>query len=97
MSTVLHDWTPRFVGEGSGDLIWTLDREGRFSFLNAATGRVLGYQVEELLGRPFTELRPPEAAATDAELLTRLLGGEALAGYEVRQPRRDGTMLTLAL
>jgi PAS domain S-box-containing protein len=97
MSTVLHDWTPPFVGEGSGDLIWTLDREGRFSFLNAATGRVLGYQVEELLGRPFTELRPPEAAATDAELLTRLLGGEALAGYEVRQPRRDGTMLTLAL
>ena len=97
MSTVLHDWTPPFVGEGSGDLIWTLDRQGRFSFLNAATGRVLGYQVEELLGRPFTELRPPEAAATDAELLTRLLGGEALAGYEVRQPRRDGTMLTLAL
>ncbi|HJX87092.1 MAG TPA: PAS domain-containing protein, partial [Gemmatimonadales bacterium] len=66
MSTVLHDWTPPFVGEGSGDLIWTLDRQGRFSFLNAATGRVLGYQVEELLGRPFTELRPPEAAATDA-------------------------------
>jgi two-component system, cell cycle sensor histidine kinase and response regulator CckA len=97
MSTVVHDWTPPFVGEGSGDLIWTLDREGRFSFLNAAAGRVLGYQVEELLGRPFTELRPPEAAATDAELLTRLLGGEALAGYEVRQPRRDGTVLTLAL
>ena len=97
MSTVLHDWTQFTVGDGSGDLIWTLDREGRFSFLNSAASRVLGYPVEELLGRRFSDLRPVEAAAADAELFTRLLAGEALAGYEVRQPRRDGTVLTLAL
>ncbi|HTG50236.1 MAG TPA: PAS domain-containing protein, partial [Gemmatimonadales bacterium] len=97
MSTVLHDWTQFTVGDGSGDLIWTLDREGRFSFLNSAASRVLGYPVEELLGRRFSDLRPVEAAAADAELFARLLAGEALAGYEVRQPRRDGIVLTLAL
>jgi PAS domain S-box-containing protein len=97
MSTVLHDWTQLTVGDGSGDLIWTLDREGRFSFLNSATARVLGYPEQELLGRRFSDLRPAEAAAADAELFARLLAGEALAGYEVRQPRRDGIVLTLAL
>ena len=53
--------------------------------------------MEELLGRRFSDLRPAEAAAADAELFARLLAGEALAGYEVRQPRRDGIVLTLAL
>ncbi|HKU60063.1 MAG TPA: PAS domain S-box protein [Gemmatimonadales bacterium] len=97
MSTLLHDWAQPLVGEGSGDPIWTIDRDGRFGFLNAAAARVLGYSPEELLGRRFSELRPPQETAGDAELFARLLGGEALAGYEVRQARRDGTMLTLAL
>ncbi len=97
MSMVLHAWAQPIVGEGPGDPIWTLDREGRFGFLNAAACRVLGYQMEELLGRRFSELRPAEEAAVDAKLFARLLAGEALAGYELRQPRRDGTMLTLAL
>ncbi|HEX6864661.1 MAG TPA: PAS domain S-box protein, partial [Thermoanaerobaculia bacterium] len=66
-------------------------------FLTAAACRVLGYQAEELLGRRFSELRPAQEAAADADLFARLLAGEALAGYEVRQPRRDGIMLTLAL
>ena len=42
MTSLLHD-SPPTVGETSGDLIWTVDREGRFTFLNAATARALGY------------------------------------------------------
>jgi PAS domain S-box-containing protein len=96
MTSLLHD-SPPTVGETSGDLIWTVDREGRFTFLNAATARALGYAAEELLGRPFSDFRPPEHAAEDAALFGRLLAGETLAGYEVAQPRRDGTTLTLSL
>jgi two-component system cell cycle sensor histidine kinase/response regulator CckA len=97
MTSLLHDSPQPIIGETSGDLIWTVDREGRFTFLNAATARVLGYPAEELLGRPFSEFRPAEQAGADAALLARLLGGETLAGYEVQQPRRDGTLLTLSL
>ena len=97
MTSLLHDSPPPSVGESSGDLIWTLDREGRFTFLNAVTARVLGYPAEELLGRPFGELRPPERAAEDAALFGRLLAGETLAGHELAHPRRDGTPLTLSL
>jgi PAS domain S-box-containing protein len=97
VTSLLHDSPPPSVGESSGDLIWTLDREGRFTFLNAVTARVLGYPAEELLGRPFGELRPPERAADDAALFGRLLAGETLAGHELAHPRRDGTPLTLSL
>jgi PAS domain S-box-containing protein len=97
VTSLLHDSPPPSVGESSGDLIWTLDREGRFTFLNAVTARVLGYPAEELLGRPFGELRPPERAAEDAALFGRLLAGETLAGHELAHPRRDGTPLTLSL
>jgi two-component system cell cycle sensor histidine kinase/response regulator CckA len=97
MTTALDGWIQPIVDQGSGDLIWTLDREGRFSFLNAAAARALGYPVEELLGRPYSDLGAAEDAAAQADLFARLYAGEALAGYEIRQPRRDGTTLTLAL
>ncbi|MBW8839415.1 MAG: PAS domain-containing protein, partial [Gemmatimonadetes bacterium] len=97
MTTALDGWIQPIVDQGSGDLIWTLDREGRFSFLNAAAARALGYPVEELLGRPYSDLGAAEDAAAQADPFARLYAGEALAGYEIRQPRRDGTMLTLAL
>ena len=42
--------------EAAGDLIYTLDLEGRFTFFNQAVERVLGYSAAEMMGRPFTEL-----------------------------------------
>jgi PAS domain S-box-containing protein len=97
VTSLLHDSPPPIVGETSDDLIWTLDREGRVTFVNAITARVLGYAAEELLGRPFSEFRLPEGAADDAAVLRRLLAGEAFAGHEVTQPHRDGTLLTLSV
>jgi PAS domain S-box-containing protein len=97
MTSLLRDSPRPLVGDTSGDLIWTIDREGRITFLNAATARALGYPAEELLGRRFSDFRPPERAAEDAAVLGRLLAGETLAGYEMAQPRRDGTPLTLSI
>jgi two-component system, cell cycle sensor histidine kinase and response regulator CckA len=97
VTSLLHDSPQPTVGEATGDLIWTTDREGRFTFLNAATARVLGYPAEELLGKRFSEFRLPEQAAEDAAALERLLAGETLAGYEVTHPRRDGAELSLSI
>jgi hypothetical protein len=40
MSSLPHGSPRPFVGETSGDLIWTIDRDGRFTFL--ATARAGG-------------------------------------------------------
>jgi two-component system cell cycle sensor histidine kinase/response regulator CckA len=42
------------------DLIFSQDLEGRFLSMNQAIARVLGYQVEELLGKKAAELMLPE-------------------------------------
>lgn len=43
----------RALIEAAGDLIYTLDLEGRFTYVNAASLAVMGYAPENLLGRHF--------------------------------------------
>lgn len=44
-----------------------VDREGRFTYTNAAMGKLLGYQERELIGRPTSDIVHP-ADATDLVL-----------------------------
>ena len=44
----------RTLFETSHDLIWSVDAQGRWTFVNAATRRIYGYEPAEMLGRrPF--------------------------------------------
>ena len=51
--------------ETSQDLIWQCDADGRYIYLNPAWEGTLGYRVEEMLGRRFSEFQSPEQAARD--------------------------------
>ena len=44
----------RFLVESSPDFIYTLDPEGRFTFVNSRVESLLGYSREELIGRNFS-------------------------------------------
>ena len=44
----------RFLVESSPDLIYTLDHEGRFIFVNSRVESLLGYSREELIGNVYT-------------------------------------------
>ena len=46
--------------ETSHDLIWSVDAEGRFTFLNRAAQEIYGHEPEELIGRSFFEIMDPE-------------------------------------
>ncbi|HEU5040589.1 MAG TPA: PAS domain-containing protein, partial [Gemmatimonadales bacterium] len=54
----------RTLVEVSTDLIWAVDLEGRIIFVNRAASEMLGYQPEELIGIPFSDLQPPDVAAS---------------------------------
>ena len=49
----------RALVEEAGDIIYRTDRDGRFSFVNAAALRVLGRREDEILGERFTLLVHP--------------------------------------
>lgn len=43
----------RLILEAAGDGIWGVDLEGKTTFVNPAAARMVGYDVEELIGEPL--------------------------------------------
>jgi len=50
----------RFISENANDLIFILDREGKFLYANESYKRLLGYTPEELFVKSAIELSHPE-------------------------------------
>ena len=71
----------RTVLETSGELIWSFDREGRWTSLNPlAARRIYGREAAELLGRPFTEVVARELRERDHAVFRRVLEGSSAGG-----------------
>ncbi|MCT7981936.1 PAS domain S-box protein [Laspinema sp. A4] len=86
----------RDLVETSQDLIWSVDRDGCWTFLNPATRHIYGYEPEEMLGRSFTEFQPPRAAQTDWRIFQNLLAGKSYSQYETEHIRKDGSAIYLS-
>jgi len=50
----------RLLVNTSPDVIYTLDGEGRFTFLNESVSRVLGYHPDDLVGKSYEAIVPDE-------------------------------------
>jgi diguanylate cyclase (GGDEF)-like protein/PAS domain S-box-containing protein len=50
----------RFVVNNSPDIIYMLDQEGRFHFVNERATMLLGYSVAELIGMHYSDIVHPE-------------------------------------
>ncbi len=83
--------------ETSNDLIWSVDAEGRFTFVNdAASLRIYGYSAEEMMGRRFTELMTGEQARADIEVFERIKAGHRVFNYRTIHLRKDGSPVHLS-
>ncbi len=81
----------RHLVETSSDLVWKVDAEGRWTFLNAACQQVYGHEAEDLLGRPLLEVFAPERMIADRAVFQRVLAGEEFTDYETIHRAADGT------
>lgn len=45
-----------YLVDASPDIIYTLDREGRFTYINDRVSRLLGFQRDQLIGQPYQAL-----------------------------------------
>jgi PAS domain S-box-containing protein len=78
--------------ERLGDMIYTLDLDGRFTYVNAAGIRMLGYTRDELIGRHFADVLTLPSGRVAREHFERgLAGTEATPFFEVQVTRKDGT------
>lgn len=82
--------------ETSADLVWRVDLEGRYTYLNPAWEAVLGYRVDEMLGHGFSEFQDPKSAARDALTFQNLLLCDGkVQGYPSVHLHRDGSLVYL--
>ncbi len=72
--------------------VGVFDAEGKLVDLNPAGERTFGWSREEARGLLVPSI-PPEAPEESLELMARVLQGEALVGVELKQQRRDGSLL----
>lgn len=70
----------RFIVNSSPDLIFILDVEGRFTYLNQRVKALLGLETQALVGRPLADLVVPG----DREKVTRLLRDFAVGAAHIQ-------------
>lgn len=94
----------RNLVETSQDLIWSVDVEGRYTFVNQAAKRIYGYEPAELIGCPFIDFLPPAEQSHNQEIFERLLAEASTSSlirpyspYETVHLRRDGTPVQLSV
>jgi PAS domain S-box-containing protein len=93
----------RNLVETSQELIWSIDAEGLFTFVNSAAKRIYGYEPSEMIGRRFTDFLIPEQKPRQIEIFEQLLARTSIQStahnspYETVHLRKDGTPVHLRL
>ena len=78
--------------QSTDDLLATITPDGRFTLLNPAWAKTLGWAREDLLGRPLRELvHPDDVEQTAAMLLTGRDHAAQIANFTNRYRHRDGS------
>ncbi len=77
------------------DLITSLDAQGRFLRVNAASSRILGYPPEELIGRSYLDFLHPEDREHSLRGSHLLKTHRQLNTFQNRYLRRDGSVVWL--
>ncbi|MGB9868269.1 MAG: PAS domain S-box protein [Bacillota bacterium] len=86
----------RTMTENVLDMVFSLDRLGRFTFLNSRVNEILGYAPEELIGRYFSEILTQESWQSTLETLELCKkSGRTTAEYEWQAVTKDGRIVAL--
>jgi diguanylate cyclase (GGDEF)-like protein/PAS domain S-box-containing protein len=72
----------RDLVETAHDLVWSVDQQGHWTYLNDAARSIYGYNPEEMLGRHVTDFSDPAYLERDTQAFGRALNGNDLVQYE---------------
>lgn len=78
------------IVESSGDAIVSVSLEGLMISWNTGAQNLLGYSVEEVVGRPFGMLFAPHRPAQVTELIARIAAGDPVKDFEGLLRHADG-------
>ena len=88
----------RNLVETTPDMIWEIDKDGRFTYISPQSTDILGYTPEELVNKNMFTLVDPEAIGRIKKTFnTHILNSNKINTLEVPAYRRDGKELTLEI
>ena len=76
--------------ESLEDAVFSIDMEGRITYGNKKAEEFVGYRLDELLNKHFSEVLTQESLKTAMKNFERGLRGEETPPYEVEIVRKDG-------
>ena len=89
----------RFITENTRDVVWQLDRELRFTYVNAADERMRGYAREEVISRSFKDMITPtgypvvDQAMQRKHTVAARESGTGAESFDVEMICKDGNLL----
>jgi PAS domain S-box-containing protein len=88
----------RFLVDNSPDLIWSVDREGHFTYLSETSRTLIGWAPEELLTKHFAEVVAPESLPNVLEHWQRQQEEpDQPQQYRLNVLHRDGTHIPMEI
>jgi diguanylate cyclase (GGDEF)-like protein/PAS domain S-box-containing protein len=85
----------RSLVEATTNVISMVDLAGRIVFVNRACREVLGYEPEEMVGRPVEDFVAPSDRSVAAALFDATKGGRPQFQQGIRARRKDGSEIDL--
>lgn len=86
----------RTITENSNDMIWTLDKDGNFTFFNKRSEQISGYKLQELKGKNFGPLIIKQDLDRTIEIFKATLNGQSQQ-YEVTFINKYNKPISLAI
>ena len=87
----------RRLVETSSDIVFSLDEDGAWSFVNEAARSIYGLAPDHLIGSSIWERSAPECADADRAMIDRVARGESVFRHKTRHLRRDGSIVALSI
>jgi PAS domain S-box-containing protein len=81
----------------AGDAIVGRGLEGTITSWNNAAEKLLGYRIDEVVGRPLGMLCPPELAGESARLFEKVQCGETVEEYDTVRLAKNGRRIAVSL
>jgi two-component system, NtrC family, sensor kinase len=86
----------RNLVESTNDLIWEIDENAVYTYVSPQIQHILGYEVEEVLGKtPFDFMPPDEASCIIEKMSNRVALRRPLTNIENTNLHKDGHLVVL--
>ncbi len=85
------------IVENSGDAIYSTNLDGTIISWNLGAEKIYCYTVNEIMGKKFRFLTPPNLYDECNLILDRISNGEHITHFETKHLRKDGKLLDISL